>query len=322
MSKQDRQGARTASDLVQRYNFGKTFGEVYGLVQEAQKAAEVAQQAVDELDATLTPEEVFNRLTNYGEDQGIYRENEKIYVNASYIKSGKIDSKYIDVENLKVDAANIQGLTVQAADIQGTLTANQIKLGGAMSVYKTATGSELGGFLGYIEGEDYEGNTTQGMGMLTTSGMVVATSGGAKMSTANGHVVVTDNINLKTNNDIWLTGTNIYSSVAISDVSDRNKKDSIQYDVDKYLPVFDGLNPATFYYKEHNCGKRHLGFIAQDVESAMESAGIKHEEFAPLDIRSDGSYGLRYTEFIPLLVAKIKQLEQRISELEGADKDA
>lgn len=307
MSKQDRQGARTASDLIQRYNFGKTFAEVYGLVSDAQKAAEIAQKAAAEANSALSPEELFNRLTNYGEVQGIYREGDKIFVNASYIKGGEISSEILDTAELEVDLANVYG----------TLSANKVKLGGAMIVYEALSSDEIGGLFGYVQGKTYKGETTAGVGMLTNYGMVVATSGGARMCTPNSQVVVTNNINLESDGNIWLTGENIYSSVAISDVSDRNKKDSIKYDVDKYLPIFDRLVPASFYYKEHNCGKRHLGFIAQDVESAMDSAGIKHEEFAPLDIRSDGSYGLRYTEFIPLLVAKIQQLERKITELEG-----
>lgn len=46
--------------------------------------------AVDDLDAALTQEDIFNRLTNNGKTQGIYIENGDLYVNATYIKSGKL----------------------------------------------------------------------------------------------------------------------------------------------------------------------------------------------------------------------------------------
>ena len=46
--------------------------------------------AVDDLDAALTQEDIFNRLTNNGKAQGIYIENGDLYVNATYIKSGKL----------------------------------------------------------------------------------------------------------------------------------------------------------------------------------------------------------------------------------------
>lgn len=134
MSKQDGYASRTAADLERKYKFGQTFAEVYGLVADAQRAAEEAQSAFD----GLNQEQIFNLLTNYGEAQGIYRDdNGDVYVNASYIKSGKLAAEFIDVENLKVSSANIVGelvatqidtkdLKVAAANITGTLTAGQI----------------------------------------------------------------------------------------------------------------------------------------------------------------------------------------------------
>lgn len=55
---------------------------------DAMEAAENANNAVSDLDKSLNQEEVFNRLTNGGEDQGVYMENGKIYINAEYLKAG------------------------------------------------------------------------------------------------------------------------------------------------------------------------------------------------------------------------------------------
>ena len=83
-SKMDLHGARTASDIERKYNFGKTFAEVMGIATDAQS---LAKKAV-ELDASLTSEEIFNRLTNNGEAQGIFRGDDgEIYINAYYIVS-------------------------------------------------------------------------------------------------------------------------------------------------------------------------------------------------------------------------------------------
>lgn len=129
MSKQDGYSSRTAVDLERKYNFGKTFAEVYDLVSEAQRAAQEAQNAFD----GLNQEQIFNLLTNFGESQGIYRDdNGDVYVNASYIKGGTIKG-----DSVKVEAATITGqlvatqidtkdLKVLAANITGTLTAGQI----------------------------------------------------------------------------------------------------------------------------------------------------------------------------------------------------
>jgi hypothetical protein len=102
MSKQDRVYTRTASDLERKYNFGTKFAEILGVATDAQEAADRAndaadraQNAVDNLNDDLDQEEIFNRLTNNSADQGIYRENGKIYVNASFIKTGFISSDLI-----------------------------------------------------------------------------------------------------------------------------------------------------------------------------------------------------------------------------------
>jgi len=105
MSKQDRTAARTAQDLERKYNYGKTFAEVFGLMDEVREAAEDALEAVGNLDNALTPEEIFNRLTDNGKVQGIYRyEDGQIYINASYLVTGILASRdgetfYLDLDN-------------------------------------------------------------------------------------------------------------------------------------------------------------------------------------------------------------------------------
>ena len=91
MKKQDRQGSRTPAELERKYNFTKMH--------------EDALAAVSALDRNLDQDAVFNRLTNNGKSQGIYRdENGDIYLNASYLVSGVLKSKdnstfYLDLVN-------------------------------------------------------------------------------------------------------------------------------------------------------------------------------------------------------------------------------
>lgn len=98
--KQDLAGARTPADIERRYNFSKRFAEVIGVASDAQRAAEDAKEAAGNPAEKLTPEEVFNLLTNNGEAQGIYRENGQIYINANYIMAGVIDAAVVQVVNL------------------------------------------------------------------------------------------------------------------------------------------------------------------------------------------------------------------------------
>lgn len=90
MSKQDRQGARTAADLEQRYNWKKSFAEVFGIAGEAKRTAEEAKESSSKPAEKLTHEEVFNLLTKNGVLQGLYRgEDGELYINASYIMTGE-----------------------------------------------------------------------------------------------------------------------------------------------------------------------------------------------------------------------------------------
>lgn len=112
MSKQDRQGARTVSELARRYNFDKSFAEVLGIATDAQDIALKAAEAVAKFDPNLTADEIFDLLTNGGTEQGIYREGDKIFLNANFIKTGFISSDLIkagvirslDYEVVEVDA--------------------------------------------------------------------------------------------------------------------------------------------------------------------------------------------------------------------------
>ena len=111
-AKQDRVAPRTAEDIERRTNLRQTLAEFAGMVDDAQKAADdaeaaakAANDAVKNLNNELDQEEIFNRLTNNGEVQGIYMaEDGQIYINASYIVSGVIDAALVTVKNLIADS--------------------------------------------------------------------------------------------------------------------------------------------------------------------------------------------------------------------------
>ena len=132
MSKQDRQGPRTPSDLEQRYLFERRFAEVMGVATDARDRAEEAKKAY----AGLTHEEIFNRLTNRGAWEGMYEEDGNVYINASYIKSGEFDASLIKT---------------------GELNASLIKTGEIKSSNYA---------------EDEAGNTTQGMVIDVDNGII------------------------------------------------------------------------------------------------------------------------------------------------------
>lgn len=63
------------------------------------KASEVAQKAVDK----QTPKYVFNKLTDNGKLKGLFMENDDLYVNASYLKTGTLDAQLVTITNLIAD---------------------------------------------------------------------------------------------------------------------------------------------------------------------------------------------------------------------------
>ena len=204
--------------------------------------------------------------------------------------------------------------------LTGEVSAEYILLGGEMRVYEdTSRNADLGGYIGYVTSYDFNGNRTYGMGMIeaVSNNQMVATDGGVRMTTDSGEVVVATNITLDTNNSVNVyVGNRFTSNVDLVVTSDRRKKDEILYDVaEKYLPLFDKLNPASFLLKDRG-SDRHLGFIAQDVEESMNELGMPLGDLAALSIDEDGNYGLSYGEFTAMLTAKIQDMDRRLKALE------
>lgn len=77
--KQDRQGVRTAADLERKYNFGKTFGEMLGLINDT-------RDSVDSVESTLR-NEITEQVTS------IARSTEAIIMSAleTYVKESDLE---------------------------------------------------------------------------------------------------------------------------------------------------------------------------------------------------------------------------------------
>ena len=113
----------------------------------------------------------------------------------------------------------------------------------------------------------------------------------------------------------------IYCSTDTLNGSDRNIKNSIEALPEKYVRMFERIEPKRYKLNSGTSGRFHTGFIAQEVEDAMCACGIDSQEFAGWAAakREDGreTYFLRYSEFIPILWAKVREQEKRLKRLEG-----
>lgn len=213
------------------------------------------------------------------------------------------------------------GNTVISGDcIQtGEISAEFIRLGGQMNVYTSLrANADSGGYLGYMSGMTAAGSSTSGIGICdnTERALMICTNGGARMGYNETATVVCtrDKVTL-TADQVVVDGT-LKSSDGTVITSDRRAKEDIQNqdDLEKYLNLFDCLKPVTYRLKGRI--RRHMGLIAQDVESSMQAVGIASEDFGGLCIDEEGQYGLRYEEFIPILIAKVQKLEKKFNELE------
>lgn len=123
--------------------------------------------------------------------------------------------------------------------------------------------------------------------------------------------------NLGSRNFVWDA---IYCSTDALNGSDRNIKNSIEALPEKYVRMLELVEPKRYKLNSGTSGRFHTGFIAQEVEDAMRACGINSQEFAgwARATREDGSetYFLRYSEFIPILWAKVREQEERLKRLE------
>jgi len=113
----------------------------------------------------MTAEEIIDAITNPDSsvstdvNQGLYLLNGQLYINANYLRS----------------------LTV---------TTDDLKLYGLLSIYNSATGTTPAAYIGYGQGQTESGATTRGAMLMSsnTSNYVIVTTAGARM-TAGGHQI-------------------------------------------------------------------------------------------------------------------------------------
>lgn len=116
---------------------------------------------------------------------------------------------------------------------------------------------------------------------------------------------------------LYLNGR-AYANAPIATTSDAGKKNSITAISESYSALFDNLLPRLYKYNDGTSNRIHVGFIAQEVEAAINAAGLSSLDFAGF-VKSDEqeAYYLRYEEFIALCVHEIQSLKKEIGELKN-----
>lgn len=225
-------------------------------------------------------------------------------------------------------------LYVDAVNVYGTLTATKLR-GGSISVVDDDD-NECGTIqTTYASSSDYKLDiSSSAMELFAEDGSLFIASGWDRRNKYHASIEVdgnseevqikggvipnADNVyNLGSPNFVWSA---IYCSTNELNGSDRNIKNSIEALPEKYVRMFELVEPKRYKLNSGTSGRFHTGFIAQEVENAMRACGIESKEFAGWAAakREDGSetYFLRYSEFIPILWAKVREQEERLKRLE------
>ncbi|MCM1220613.1 MAG: tail fiber domain-containing protein [Lachnospiraceae bacterium] len=204
-----------------------------------------------------------------------------------------------------------QGMsTINGSNITtGTINANYVSVSGQFQVGVQSRwgGLEVYGYVGCGYGNDGT-NTTYGAMMSASGGnnYVIATNAGTRM-TAGG-------------NAIFCTAHGCYSSQEFATSSDRRVKTDISYDLSKYKELLLKLRPAKFKLVNDPNKLYHTGYIAQDLEQAMQELGMPLEDFAGLAYSyQDGEkqYYIRYGEFVSIVTALLQEIDKRLKVVEG-----
>ena len=230
-----------------------------------------------------------------------------------------------------------------------SIYAGSLHLGGQMKVFKSSTGSTLGGYIGWCTGW----NSTKGIAIMhdASEGQCVCTDDGARLSYGGDSQVVASPYGVTADGSQWviieIDGSGrarfqddafhgygvitlgnstypwptIYGKTSSVTVSDRNKKNNIEDLPEKYIALFDNITPRRFKMNDGTSDRYHVGYVAQEVEEAMDKAGIDSQEFGGFvrgyDEDEDGNLTgeetlmLRYEEFNAIYAAKIKQIEAK-----------
>lgn len=240
----------------------------------------------------------------------------------------------LNYNGVQVASTGSIDLCVDAVNIYGTLTATKLR-GGSISVVDDDD-NECGTIqTTYASSSDYKLDiSSSAMELFAEDGSLFIASGWDRSNKYHASIEVDGNseevqikggvipnaddvYNLGSPNFVWSA---IYCSTNELNGSDRNIKNSIEALPEKYVRMFDLVEPRRYKLNSGTSGRFHTGFIAQEVEDAMRACGINSQEFAgwARAKREDGSetYFLRYSEFIPILWAKVREQEERLKRLE------
>jgi len=92
--------------------------------------------------------------------------------------------------------------------------------------------------------------------------------------------------------------------------SDRRLKENIDYSDKLGLEFVNGLETATFTYKDDPAKRHHDGLIAQDVNNVLDKSGLTFSGLVESD-NEEKTFNLSYAEFVIPLINSVKELNNK-----------
>ena len=195
-----------------------------------------------------------------------------------------------------------QGSSSQYAELEPS-TSNIIDLGDSSKKFRNIYATTIYGYLdGAIKdgGQEIKFDSSHNLNPSTTNYISLGTSN-------------------KQYKNVY--GQNLYVNGSAAS-SDRNLKEEIEPLEGKHVEFFKNLKPVSYKFKDGTSGRRHTGFIAQEVEEAIEEAGMTDKDMAAV-VKDESQYYLRYEEIIAVqtkviqdLMARVEKLEAKVNRLE------
>lgn len=163
---------KTAEELKDvMYEYDAAYGAYSTAVKDYADAATGARHAIEQKNASdyadgilsaydeqMDQKEMFDRLTKGGTEQGIYMQNDRVYINASYMATGTIaDARGRSSWNLKEGVLNTNYMTAKNITASGTFSCGgssyytKLNNVGQMEGYRTKGGASSTSRVGYID---------------------------------------------------------------------------------------------------------------------------------------------------------------------------
>ena len=144
---------------------------------------DVVDDAIDDFDEDLDQAEVFKRLTNNGAIQGLYMENNQLYINAAYIKSGTLVLGGLNNQNGILRINNASGTQIGKWDKDGIdIEAGRIRQTNNTAWLEISSAQMTGGYTNY--------NGTARCDLTTTINYDGTRLGAASLSHSSGYASI------------------------------------------------------------------------------------------------------------------------------------